>query len=90
MNGNCLSFYLVPCSVVIGSNCDMIDFVGTPPFLRVAEWVAMEIMHFHATHNMFIFRTIFRMKEVPINNLSTTRNCHGCMVGLISCQGKAD
>ena len=44
----------------------MIDFVGTPPFLRVAELVAVEIMHFHTTHNNFIFRTIFRMKGVPI------------------------
>ena len=42
----------------------MIDFVGTPPFLRVAEWVAVEIMHFHTTHNKFMFRTFFRMKEV--------------------------
>ena len=38
----------------IGRNCDMIDFVGTPPFLRVAEWVAVEIVHFHTTHNKFI------------------------------------
>ena len=68
----------------------MIDFVGTPPFLRVAEWVAVEIMHFHKTYNKFIFRKKFRMKGVQINNLSTTRNCHGCMVGLISCRGKAD
>ena len=37
----------------------MIDFVGTSPFLRVAEWVAVEIMHFHTTHNKFIFRTFF-------------------------------
>ena len=68
----------------------MIDLEGTPPFLRVAEWVAVEIIQFHTTHNKFIFRTIFRMKGVPINNLSTTRNCHGCTVGLISCRGKAD
>ena len=62
----------------------MIDFVGTAPFLRVTEWVAVEIMHFHTTHKKFIFRTIFRMKGVQINNLSTTRNCHGCMVGLLA------
>ena len=68
----------------------MNDFVGTPSFLRVAEWVAVEIMHFHTAHNKLIFRTIVRMKGVPINNLSRTRNCHGCMVGLISCLGKAD
>ena len=74
----------------IGSDCNMIGFIRTAPFLRVAEWVSVEIMHFHTTHNKFIFRIIFRMKRVPINNLSTTRNCHGCMVGLISCPGKAD
>ena len=54
----------------------MIDFVGTHPFLRVAEWVAVEIMHFHTTGNRFIFRKKIRMMGVPINNLSTTRNCH--------------
>ena len=62
----------------------MIDFVGTAPFLRVAEWVAVEIMHFHTTHDKFIFRTIFSHEGGPINNLSTTRNCHGCMVGLLA------
>ena len=59
----------------------MIDFIGTPPFLRVAEWVAVE----QPTISL-CFRTIFRMKGVPINYLSTARNCHGCMVGLISCR----
>ena len=68
----------------------MIDFVGTHPFLRVAEWVAVEIMHFHTTHNKFILEKKNCMKGVPINNVSTTRNCHRCMVGLISYRGKAD
>ena len=68
----------------------MIDFVGTHPFLRVAEWVAVEIMHFYTTHNKFIFRKKFHMKGVPIDNVSTTRNCLRCMVGLISYRGKAD
>ena len=63
----------------------MIDFVGTTPFLRVAEWVAVE-----TTHNKFIFRTIFRIQGVPIYSLSTMRNCHGCMVGLICYRGKSD
>ena len=68
----------------------MIDFVGTPPFLRIAEWVATEIMHFHTTHNKFIFENNFCSHiGVPINNLSTMRNCPGCMVCLISCRGKA-
>ena len=40
----------------------MIDFVGTSPFLRVAEWVAVEIMHFHTTHNKFILEEFFALR----------------------------
>ena len=36
----------------------MIDFVGTPPFLRVAEWVAVE-MHFYTNHSKFILEQLF-------------------------------
>ena len=50
----------------------MIDFVGTSPFLRIAEWVAVEIMHFQTTHNIIIFRTIFSHEEVP--NLQFVNN----------------
>ena len=54
----------------------MIDFVGIPPFLRIALPVAMETMHFHIAQ--FIFRTtLFRIKGLPINNLAPMRNCPG-------------
>ena len=53
----------------------MTDFVGTPPFLRIALWVAMVTMHFHIAQTCFIFRNIFCALRGPGNNLSPTRNC---------------
>ena len=32
----------------------MIDFVGTIPFLRVALWVAMEIMHTFPSYHIWV------------------------------------
>ena len=37
----------------------MIDFVGTPPFLRMAIWVAIETMHFHIAGTGLVLRNIF-------------------------------
>ena len=54
----------------------MIDLIGIPSFLRIALLVAMETMHLHIAQ--FIFRTtLFRIKGLPINNLSPMRNCPG-------------
>ena len=56
----------------------MSTFVGTPPFLGNALWVAMETMHFHIAHTKnFLRTTLFRIQEVPINNLAPMRNCPG-------------
>ena len=33
----------------------MIYFVGTPPFLRIALWVAMETMPFHIAQILSVF-----------------------------------
>ena len=56
----------------------MSTFVGTPPFLRNALWVAMETMHFHIAHTKkFLRTTLFRIQEVPMNNLAPMRNCPG-------------
>ena len=56
----------------------MIDFVGLPPFLRIALPVAMETMHFHiAQTNLFRRTTLFCIKWLPINNLAPMRNCPG-------------
>ena len=51
----------------------MIDFVGAPPFLRIALRVAMVTMHFHilAQTGLFFFLNIFfRIKGIPGNNLA--------------------
>ena len=37
----------------------MSNFVGTPPFLRNALWVAMETMHFHIAQTIFFFFFFF-------------------------------
>ena len=54
----------------------MIDFVGAPPFLRIALLVAMATMHFHilAQTGLF-FGNFFRIKGVPGNNLAPMKNC---------------
>ena len=41
----------------------MIDYVGTPPFLRLAIRVAMETMLFHIAQTGLIFRNFFRIYE---------------------------
>ena len=56
----------------------MIDFVGIPPFLRIALPVAMETMHFHiAQTNLFFRITLLRIKGLPIKNLAHMRNYPG-------------
>ena len=37
----------------------MNDFVVTPPFLKIALWVAMETMHLHIAGISFFFRLFF-------------------------------
>ena len=56
----------------------MIDFVGIPPFLRIALQVAMATMHFHIAHSGLLFRNIFCFPlGLPGNNLAPIRNCPG-------------
>ena len=55
----------------------MIDFVGKPPFLRIALRVAMVTMHFH-TPNRFIFEEhLFSIQGVPGKNLEPMKGCPG-------------
>ena len=45
----------------------MIDFVDTPPFLRIALWVAMATMHFHiAQTNLFLEEQFFLAFRVSL------------------------
>ena len=56
----------------------MIDFVDTPPFLRIALRVAMATMHFHiAQTNLFLEEQFFRIYGIPGNNVATMKNCTG-------------
>ena len=54
----------------------MIDFVGTPPFLRIALRVAMVTMHFHiAQTDLFFGNNFIRILGIPGNNLAPIKNC---------------
>ena len=51
----------------------MIDFVhvGTPPFLRIAFWVAMETMHFRIAQISFFYDKMFRKLGGPNERYGT-------------------
>ena len=54
----------------------MIDFVGTPPFVGIALWVAMVTMHFHiAQTGLFLRNIFFCILGIPRNKLAPTKNC---------------
>ena len=56
----------------------MIEFLGLPPFMRIALPVAMETMHFHiAQTNLFLGQLCFAFRGSPINNFAPMRNCPG-------------
>ena len=56
----------------------MIDFVGTPPFLRMALQVAMVTRHFHMAPTVLFLRNIFLSHSVvPGNNFALMMNCPG-------------
>ena len=47
----------------------MVVFVGTPPFKRIALWVAMETMHLDiARINIFLGTNFWGMTGVPMYN----------------------
>ena len=55
----------------------MIDFVGTPPFLRMALRVAMVTMHLHIARTGLFLGTFFSIQGVPGNNLAPMKDCPG-------------
>ena len=58
----------------------MNDFVVTPPFLRIALWVAMETMHFtHSRNKFFLEVKLFLHSEVPKNKLAPMKSCPGVL-----------
>ena len=60
---------------MVRNNRDIIDFVGTPPFLRFALQIAMTSTHFHNVQTCVSFRNFFRIKRVPRSNLAPIRKC---------------
>ena len=55
----------------------MINFVVTPPFLRMALQVAMVTMHFHIARTDLSLRNIFSIQGFPGNNLAPMKDCSG-------------
>ena len=68
---------------------DMIDFVGTPLFLRITLRVAMATIHFHiAKTGLFLGNIYFLIQGIQENNLPLMKNCPGwCKVGRIRSRG---
>ena len=63
----------------------MIDFVhvGTPPFLRISFWVAMETMNFRVAQISFFFYKMFREFGGPHERYGThVKLSCGCKVAL--------
>ena len=54
----------------------MIDFVNTPPFLRIALQVAMATMYFHIAQTGIFWGNFFRIQGVPGNNFAQIQSCH--------------
>ena len=59
----------------------MIDFVGTPPFLRIPLRVAMVKHAFLHSPNRFILGDFFRIQGTPGNNLAPMKKCPGVQGG---------
>ena len=56
----------------------MVVFVCTPPFSRLALWVAMETMHLDIARISFFLGTNFWvMTGVPMNNPTPMETCTG-------------
>ena len=57
----------------------MNDFVVTPPFLRIALWVAMETMHLHIAGISFFLEVIlfFAFSGSQRINWHQMKNCLG-------------
>ena len=58
----------------------MNDFVVTPPFLRIALWVAMETMHLHIAGISFFLRVNFFAFSGSPKKIAPIKNCPGVQV----------
>ena len=59
---------------MVRNNRDLIECVGTPPFLRFTLQVAMAPMHFHKAQTCLSFKNIFFVFRDPRSNLAPVRN----------------
>ena len=55
----------------------MIDFVGTPLFLRMALRVAMVTMYFNIARTGLFLGLFLNTQGVPGNNLAPMKDCSG-------------
>ena len=56
----------------------MVVFVDTPPFRRIALWVAMETMHLDIARISFFRGQVFwGMTGVPMTNSTPMETCSG-------------
>ena len=55
----------------------MIDFVDSPPFLRIALRVAMATMHFHIAQTNLFLEELFFAFRVSQDNVAPMKNCPG-------------
>ena len=57
----------------------MVVYVGTPPFKRIALWVAMETMRLDIARISFFFlgTNLWGMTGVPMNNSTLMETCPG-------------
>ena len=56
----------------------MVVYVGTPPFRRIALWVAMETMHLDIARISFFSEDKFLgMTGVPMKNSTPMETCPG-------------
>ena len=60
---------------MVSNNRDIIEFVGTTPFLRFALQVAMATMHFTKPKHVYLLRTFFIVFRGPKVQFGTLRNC---------------
>ena len=69
---------------------DIIDFVGTPPYLKFALPVAMATMHFHKVQTCVSFKNIFFiLKGVLRSNLAPIRKCHNSFLVALNLNPKS-
>ena len=61
---------------MVSNDIDIIEFVGTPPFLRFALQIAMATMHFHKAKTCVSFKNIFSYLAGPKEQFGTRKKLY--------------